>query len=172
MDRTLFRSLPLVGALLVLSAPPARGQAAPAGGIAQTPSQAVAEIRAARLAQNAALAVRQMDSVASFWTNDVVITASLGRVLRGKEAYREALASDTGTVYVRSPTKVETANPWQSAWEEGRWVGRRGLAGPVVIQGRYAAQWHRIGTRWLIRSEVFVALACAETACSRPLASP
>ena len=54
-------------------------------------SGAAAEIRAARLAQNAAIADRRMDSVASFWSNDVVITTSLGRVRRGKDAYREAL---------------------------------------------------------------------------------
>ena len=145
---------------------------APAIALAQTASPAVAAIRAARLAQNAALAVHQMDSAASFWTNDVVITAGLGRVLRGKDAYRGAFAFDSGMVYVRSPAHIEAAIPWQSAWEEGRWVGRRGLSGPVVIKGRYAAQWHRIGTRWLIRSEVFVALGCAEAACGWPLASP
>ena len=32
------------------------------------------------------------------------------------------------------------------------------ITGPVVIGGRYSAQWVKRGDRWLIRSEVFVAL--------------
>jgi ketosteroid isomerase-like protein len=138
----------------------------------QAVPSAVADVRAARIAQNAALASRQMDSVASFWVEDVVITASLGRVLRGREAYRQALIQDSAMVYVRTPSRVEAASPWPAAWEEGEWVGRQGRSGPVVIQGHYAAQWRRVGTRWLIRSEVFVALACSGEPCQRPLVSP
>jgi len=138
---------------------------------AQGGSKAIAEVRAARLAQNAVLAAHQMDSAASFWVNDVVITAGLGRVLRGKDAYRQAFALDSGMVYVRTPAHIDVATPWLSAWEEGEWVGRQGPSGPIVIRGRYAAQWHRVGTRWLIRSEVFVALACSGAACRWPLAT-
>lgn len=148
-------------ALLALAPAPLRGQ-----------SGAAAEIRAARLAQNAALADRRMDSVASFWTSDVVITTSLGRVRRGKEAYREALTLDSGTVYVRTPTRIEPAKPWPSAWEEGEWMGKVRAGGQVIIRGRYAAQWHRVGGRWLIRSELFVGLACSGAGCERPLVTP
>jgi hypothetical protein len=139
---------------------------------AQAESKAIAEVRNARFAQNAVLSSHQMDSAASFWANDVVITAGLGTVLRGKEAYRQAFALDSGMVYVRTPAHIEVATPWSSAWEEGEWVGRRGPSGPIVIRGRYAAQWHRLGPRWLIRSEVFVALACSGAACRWPLAAP
>jgi len=138
----------------------------------QSMPRAAAEVRAARLAQNAVLATHQMDSAASFWANDVVITAGLGRVLRGKASYSQAFSADSGMVYVRTPASVEIASPWQSAWEQGRWVGRRGLHGPVLIHGRYAAQWQRVGDRWLIRSEIFVALGCSGAACRWPLASP
>jgi len=133
---------------------------------------AAAEVRAARLAQNAVLATHQMDSAATFWADDVVITSGLGRVLRGKATYAQAFAGDSGMVYVRTPASIEIASPWQSAWEQGRWVGRQGPHGPVVIHGRYAAQWHRVGNRWLIRSEIFVALGCSGAACQRTLASP
>jgi len=138
----------------------------------QAPSMAAADIREARLAQNALLATNQVDSAASFWADDVVLTAGLGTVLRGKEAYRRAFAFDSGMVYVRTPTHIEAAMPWPSAWEDGEWVGRRGPDGPIVIRGRYAAQWHRVGQRWLIRSEVFVALACSGDACQWPFAAP
>jgi ketosteroid isomerase-like protein len=145
---------------------------APVIALSQSMPRAAAEVRSARLAQNAVLATHQMDSAASFWANDVVITAGLGRVLRGKDTYRQAFAADSGMVYVRTPVNIEIASPWQSAWEQGRWVGRQGPRGPVVIHGRYAAQWHRVGNRWLIRSEIFVALGCSGAACRWPLVSP
>jgi hypothetical protein len=34
-----------------------------------------------------------------------------------------------------------------------------------VIGGRYSAQWVKRDGRWLIRSEVFVALTCAGAGC-------
>ena len=38
-------------------------------------------------------------------------------------------------------------------------------AGPVVIGGPYSAQWVRREGRWLIRSELFVAVTCAGAGC-------
>jgi hypothetical protein len=35
-----------------------------------------------------------------------------------------------------------------------------------VIGGRYSVQWVKRDGRWLIRSEVFVALTCAGTGCA------
>ena len=157
-------SIPLAR-LVALLAVPIAAQAQPA-------SLAASRIRAARLAQNLALASHQMDSAATFWDPDVVITAGRGTVLRGRQSYRDAFASDSGVVYQRRPDKIETAAAWPLAWEAGTWTGRRGMRGPVLIHGRYAAQWRRVGDRWLIRSEVFVALGCAGEACAWPVASP
>lgn len=135
-------------------------------------AQAVAEVREARLAQNAAIAAHLPDSVATFWTNDVVIVSSRGGVMRGKAAYRQAFAGDSAMIYLRTPSHLEAASPWPLVWEEGTWVGQRGATAPPVIGGRYAAQWHRINGRWLIRSEVFVALTCSGDPCSWPVQSP
>jgi hypothetical protein len=39
------------------------------------------------------------------------------------------------------------------------WKGHLGKGdGPAVVEGRYSAQWVKRGGKWLIRSEVFVAL--------------
>jgi hypothetical protein len=55
---------------------------------------------------------------------------------------------------------------WPLGYEEGTWTGRLGSAtGTIVITGRYAAQWVKRGGQWLIRSEVFVALTCADAGC-------
>lgn len=139
---------------------------------AQPASEVVAKVRAARLAQNATLAARMIDSAATFWTKDFVLVTSRGAVLRGKDVAREAFESDTVMVYVRTPGRIEAASPWHLAWEEGRWSGHAGAGGAAVIEGRYAAQWHRIDGRWLIRSEVFVALRCTGDPCSWPVESP
>jgi hypothetical protein len=52
------------------------------------------------------------------------------------------------------------------AFETGTWEGHLGtMAGPTVVGGRYSAQRVKRGGRWLIRSEVFVALTCAGVGC-------
>ena len=153
----------LAGALLVVGAVPAR---------AQDSATVAAEIRLARTAQNAALAARAIDSAATFWADDVVVTTSLGRLIEGKVSYRSAFNGDTSMLYQRVPERVDLARPWAIAWEEGTWTGQQGRDGPVLIRGRYAAQWHQIGQRWLIRSELFVGLGCSGGACSWPTVPP
>lgn len=140
--------------------------------LAQSPSQAVEAVRAARIAQNAAIAGRMIDSIATFWTRDVTIVSSRGQVFRGKDAYRQAFAGDSVMVYVRTPGRIEAASAWPLVWEEGTWAGHLGAHGPPVVGGRYAAQWHRVDDRWLIRSEVFVALTCSGEPCSWPVQTP
>lgn len=158
--------------LLVFLALPLSVALLPPTASAQSEDPAAARIRAARLAQNQVLAVRQLDSAATFWTSDVVVVASRGAVLRGRDQYQGAFAGDSTIVYVRSPAKIDVAPAWPLAWEEGNWTGHLGAGGPAVIGGRYAAQWHRIDGRWLIRSEVFVALSCSGEPCHWPIQSP
>lgn len=142
--------------------------------VAQTrdSAKAVSDVRAARLDQNRALLGHDLDRAASYWMPDVVITASLGRVLRGKDAYRNAFALDTTMVYERVPERIDVSGNWPLAWEEGSWTGRRGRAGPVLIKGRYAAQWQQHEGHWLIRAELFVGQGCTGEACAWPLVSP
>ena len=137
--------------------------AATAGEPATTAAQAA--VKAARLAQNAAIASHKVDEIASYWTDDVTICRGLGFQLAGKVAYRKLFEADDPTspeqiVYQRIPASVDVATTWPLAFETGTWQGHRGAAsGPVVIQGRYSAQWVNRGGHWLIRSEVFVALS-------------
>ena len=129
-----------------------------------------AAIRAARIAQNQAIAAGDLDRVASFWTEDVTVRRALGQPLSGRDAARKALEPSSATaphlVYQRLSKDVEVSPKWPLAFESGTWEGHQGtLAGPVVIGGRYSAQWVKRGDRWLIRSEVFVALACTGVGC-------
>jgi ketosteroid isomerase-like protein len=129
-----------------------------------------AAIRAARTAQNTAIAAGDLDRVASFWTEDVTVRRALGQALEGRAAARRALeppaAPAVRIVYQRLTKDVEVSAQWPLAFETGTWEGRTGsISGPVVIGGRYSAQWVKRGAQWLIRSEVFVALTCSAVGC-------
>jgi ketosteroid isomerase-like protein len=135
---------------------------------AQTTTDAT-RIRARRLAQNRAMAAHDAERTAAFWTEDVTLRRGLGHAVSGRAAYRrlsEAPASDSALVYQRQPTSIEVSKQWPLAFETGTWTGRvGGVSGPVVIGGKYSAQWVKRDTSWLIRSEVFVALSCAGVGC-------
>lgn len=120
-------------------------------------------IKATRLRQNDAIAKREFDEVVKFWTDDVTICRGLGVQLAGKAAYRALVAENatapTAIVYQRLPADIEVSALWPLAFETGTWQGHLGTVdGPVVISGRYSAQWVKRDGNWLIRSEVFVAL--------------
>ena len=131
-------------------------------------SDDAADIRAARAAQNDAIASHDLERVAAFWVDDVQVTAGLGFTLHGRDAYRQAFLADTGMIYRREPGEVNVSANWPVAWETGAWTGRRGQRGAPLLAGRYAAQWFKQGGRWRIRSEVFVALECSGVACGWP----
>jgi ketosteroid isomerase-like protein len=124
-------------------------------------------VRAARAAQNAAIKARDFDRMASYWTDSVTLTAGLGAQLRGRLAYRRAFEQDSAITYERKPHVVEVSANWPLAWEQGTWIGRGTGAGDATprISGSYAAQWIKVGGRWLIRSELFVATSCQGRAC-------
>ncbi len=127
-------------------------------------------IRAARMTQNGAMAAHNADLAATFWTEDVTIRRALGQDVHGRDAYKQLVLPagnrDSSLVYQRDATSIEVSDHFPLAFESGTWVGHLGrLDGPVVIGGRYSAQWVKRGDSWLIRSEVFVALSCASAGC-------
>jgi ketosteroid isomerase-like protein len=127
-------------------------------------------IRAARLAQNKAIAAGDLDRVATFWTEDVTVRRALGQPLAGRAAARQALEAPAPPaprlVYQRLTKDIEVSPKWPLAFETGTWEAHQGtIGGPTVIAGRYSAQWVKRGDQWLIRSEVFVALTCAGAGC-------
>src|SRR5262249_32505240 len=132
-------------------------------GPSATPSDGVL-IKQARLQQNAAIVSHDLDAIASYWTDDVTICRGLGLQLAGKAAYRKLFEGDDPVskdviVYERLPTSIDVSTNWPLAFETGRWEGHLGnVHGPAVISGRYSAQWVRRADKWLIRSEVYVAL--------------
>ena len=136
------------------------------------PSSEEAVVRQARAAQNQAIARRDLDRVASFWVDDVAVTAGLGTVLRGRDEYRRAFESDAALRYHRESQTVRVSSNWATAWEEGTWTGARVSGGAPLIGGRYSAQWVRGPNGWRIRSELFVALDCSGVGCDWALSAP
>ena len=139
--------------------------------IAQSPRAADAKaIRSARVAQNAAMAAGDADSAATWWTDDVTIRRGLGIGISGIEGYKGILerapVADTAMVYQRTTSDVSVSSAWPLAFETGRWAARAGGKGAALITGRYSAQWVKRGAKWLIRSEVFVALTCTGRGCA------
>jgi ketosteroid isomerase-like protein len=137
--------------------------------IAATPADRHA-VRAARTAQNQAIAAGDLDRAASFWTEDVTVRRALGQPLSGRDAARKALEPPpepaARLIYQRLTKDVEVSGTWPLAFEPGAWEGHQGRpGGPVVIGGRYSAQWVKRAEGWLIRSEVFVALHCRGAGC-------
>ncbi len=138
---------------------------------------AVRDIRAARLAQNEAMAAGDVERAARWWTEDVTIRRGLGAGVNGVEAYKGILerapVSDSALVYWRTTTDVSVSPTWPLAFETGTWTARVAGKGPSLITGRYSAQWVKRNERWLIRSEVFVALTCSGKGClSKALVEP
>jgi ketosteroid isomerase-like protein len=120
-------------------------------------------IRAARQAQNEAIARADFDAVARHWTADVTIRRALGHAVDGAEDARRVLEQAAqrrpALVYARQPAVVQVSGHWPLAYEEGTWSACLATDRLRPIQsGRYAAQWVCRDGRWLIRSEVFVAL--------------
>jgi ketosteroid isomerase-like protein len=133
----------------------------------------MAAIGQARIEQNELIARGDFERVASYWTDDVTITAGLGRTMRGREEYRRAFTLDSAMTYERTPQAIDVSATWPLAFETGTWIGRRrGTSSSDTLRGRYSAQWVRVAGRWLIRSEVFVALDCAGSPCRWPALVP
>ncbi len=162
MQASRLRMAALLLATVIVACSPPRAQSPLA-----SPENA---IRAARLAQNAAIAARNADSVAAFWIEDVSVTAGLGFIVRGRESYKSAFGKDAPMLYSRLPEKIQVSRKWPLAWEEGVWTGTASTGQPAPgLGGRYSAQWVKQNGRWQIRSELFVALDCSGSACDFPL---
>ena len=136
----------------------------PASMHAQPSEDDSATIRRERTAQNAAIASADFDRIASFWVDDVMVTAGLGSLISGKDQYRAAFAADSALKYERLTTSVDLSDAWPLALERGTWRGWDD-SGRSRINGQYAAQWVKLDGEWKIRSELFVALGCAGEAC-------
>ena len=130
-------------------------------------------IRAARAASNLAIARKDVETIASFWTKDVHVLGSMSLQLSGIEAnrrfYEEQFARRPDTTYKRTPLVVQVMATWRVALESGEWAGTWTDAdGLVRVGGSYMAQWLLEEAGWRIQGELYVPTSCVGGAyCAR-----
>ena len=131
-----------------------------------------ATIKESRRLQTQALARNDLVTVVKSWAPPITIRRALGHPVDGAAAARKLLEPAaapnpaTTIVYQREATSVTVSPNWPLAYEEGRWSGHVGSAdAKPILAGKYAAQWVKRNGAWLIRSEIFVAIDCADAGC-------
>ena len=104
-----------------------------------------AVVRAARTAQNQAIAAGDLERVASFWTEDVTVRRALGQPLNGREAARKALEPPappaSRLIYQRLTKDVEVSPKWPLA------SGSAGVVIASLPRSRDCFALHSLGYR-------------------------
>ena len=117
-------------------------------------------IRAKRKLTNRLIAAHDADRLRPHLTDDMLLIAGDGELIRGADAVTAAFAvqfADAAFVaYVRTTDTVEIADDGQRAAETGRWVGR--WQGGVEVSGVYMAAWRQNHGQWLLERELYVTL--------------
>lgn len=124
-------------------------------------ADAIAEIKAARSAYNAAIAARDVAGVRAALGDEYIgLAGTGGEKIIGADAMADYFARAFKTPgflgFVRMPDVVIVAVPPLRAMERGHWSGGS-TSGRV--SGEYLAVWVPTATGWKLRSETFVTLA-------------
>lgn len=133
------------------------------------------QIRERRIAYTSAIQARQPDLMGRFIAEDMVQLSSNGEVIVGRETLVRNYAAHefrnpAFIVYERVPDRIAISDNGRFAVERGHWRGRfrlpdRGITGN---SGLYQAGWIKREGVWLIRTESYVRLHCAdENECPR-----
>ena len=143
-----------------------------AAAAAQSPNaaQAEREIRSQRAAFNRALAAGNVSGIAPILADDAqLVTGADSLVVSGKAAQLALWAEDLNgpkrRVYVRKPARIRVSAVGPMALETGEWRGFQLSARRNWSSGDYVAKWRRIGGKWLIESETYMATACGGSFC-------
>ena len=152
--------LMLVGSMAVCAPPPqaVESQAAP--------HQDAEAIRLARKELNEALASRNLERYASYWTKDATVVWASGELRTGIDDNWKRLAGTFADPHFsgkRNPEKIEVAKGALSASESGDWIWTFGLKDGAVAtyRGRYLIMWRRDAGQWRIQSELYVTTSCS-----------
>ena len=127
------------------------------------------QIRERRLAYTAAIQARQPDLMRRFLAEDMVQLSSNGEVIAGRETVVQSYSehefrNPAFIVYERTPDTVAISDNGRFAIERGHWRGRFRLPSGRITgnSGLYQAGWIKRGGVWLIRTESYVRLHCAD----------
>jgi Domain of unknown function (DUF4440) len=123
-------------------------------------------IRTVREESNGAIAAHDTVVLTKALTPDYNVVTSRNSVSADRPTMLKRLSADWSTkpdlVYHRKPTTINVFPAWRMAGEQGTWTGRwtEPNGDKIVLFGEYYAKWHRIGSNWFIRAEIFTPLRC------------
>ena len=127
------------------------------------------QIRERRLAYSAAIEARQPDLMRRFLAEDMVQLSSTTEVVAGRETVIQSYSehefrNPAFVAYERTPDTVAISDNGRFAIERGHWRGRIRLPGGKITgnSGLYQAGWIKREGVWLIRTESYVRLHCAD----------
>ena len=134
-----------------------------------------AAIRAARAQSNRAIAERKIEDFARTLGADFVMVRGSSALVPTRQAYLDLFRADfadpKSISYRRMPDKIEVSSVAPLAAEHGHWVGLN-VDRSEAYRGTYLAMWRRTDSRWEIRSELFVVLACGVGDACKSYATP
>ena len=111
---------------------------------------------------NQAIRDHDVDRVASWWTDDIMIVKGDGGRLHGKEEASEYLRGifedSPGLYFVREPVRIKIAESDTIAWEDGNWKSYLNEELSSSYGGNYSIFWVKRNGKWLMRSQQFVNL--------------
>jgi len=127
----------------------------------------IAAIRAARAANNAAIAGHDMGAFLPMYADDAVFTWSNGSSAMGKPALSAFFARDFGDAafqtYIRAPSSISISDRGVRAAEHGHWTA---LKAGTRYGGDYLAHWAKGANGWQVRGETYVKLYCEGPLCT------
>lgn len=137
---------------------------------AQTPTDPVSQIRAAREQSNRALAMHNIKAFGETLSADFIIVRGNGVFMPSRQAWIDAVETEfknpNAVRYERFPDKIAISSVSPIAAEHGHWTATL-PDGKRAYTGTYLAMWRRGDMGWQIRSELFVLLGCEdEAACA------
>jgi ketosteroid isomerase-like protein len=127
----------------------------------------VGEIHRARNSLNEALAARDVERYARYWTQDASVMWAGGELRIGLDENVSRMRrtfEDPHFSGQRNPETIEIDNGDPAyASEAGIWVWSQGLTSGQVgrYRGRYLIMWIKTAGEWKIRSELYVETSCS-----------
>jgi ketosteroid isomerase-like protein len=125
------------------------------------------QIRERRLAYAEAMRARNPDRMHDFLAQDIVQLSSNGETMIGRDAVlrsysKHEFLDPSFVVYERLPDTIDISENGRIAIERGHWRGRFHNGGAITgNSGLYQAGWVKRDGVWLIRTESYVRLHCA-----------
>lgn len=120
-------------------------------------------IRAQRRRTNRLIAEHAAERLRPFFDPEIKLIAGDGTLIHGADevidAFDGQFRDPTFVTYVRTTESITVDASGGRAAEPGTWVATwRGPRGDMSVSGRYLAVWRKVGSQWVIESELFVTL--------------